>query len=102
MLQVRNSQFAKEFYEVADLMDIKGLNPFRVRAYRVVENLPQPVLDMVKHGSNLDDLPGIGKDLAEKVFYKAREGRFPAKEEIQKGIPRALLGLLRETWPTGI
>src|ERR1035437_659670 len=99
MLEVRNSQVAKEFYEIADIMEIKGLNPFRIRAYRnaarTVENLSQPVLDMVKLGTKLDDLPGIGKDLAGKIIYTAKTGQFPAKREIERGAPHGLLSLLR-------
>ncbi|MGZ6480185.1 MAG: helix-hairpin-helix domain-containing protein, partial [Bdellovibrionales bacterium] len=96
---MRNTEIAKEFYEVADLMEIKGLNPFRIRAYRnaarIVENLPHPVLEMVEHGTKLDDLPGIGKDLAEKIVFTAKQGAFPDKKQVEKGIPRGVLELMK-------
>jgi hypothetical protein len=85
MLQLRNSRVAKGFYKVADFVEINRLNPPRVHVYgnttRGAENLSEPVLEMVRHGANLDDLPGLNKDkdLIEKIIYTALDRRFPAR-----------------------
>jgi uncharacterized protein YdcH (DUF465 family) len=67
-MPVQNAEIASMFDHIADLLEIKGENPFRVRAYRraarVVEGLPQGVASLVKSGRDLSELPGIGKDLA--------------------------------------
>src|SRR5581483_10549213 len=66
---MENIQIAKTFEEVADLLEIEGANPFRVRAYRnaarTINTLGTPVESMLKHdGDALEQLPGIGADLA--------------------------------------
>lgn len=68
---VKNKDIADIFDRLADLLELEGENPFRVRAYRnaaaTVENLPQNLEEMVKNGDDLTQLPAIGKDLAQKI-----------------------------------
>src|SRR5918995_3701410 len=56
---------------LADLLEIEGANPFRVRAYRdaarVVGDLPHDISALVAAGKNLSELHGIGTDLAGKI-----------------------------------
>ena len=67
----KNAEIAEKFYKLANLLDIEGDNPFRIRAYRnaarVIAQLSQNVEDIIAEGKDLTDLPGIGKDLAEKI-----------------------------------
>lgn len=68
---VKNTDIADIFDRLADLLELEGENPFRVRAYRnaaaTVENLPQNLEEMVKNGDDLTQLPAIGNDLAQKI-----------------------------------
>lgn len=68
---VKNTDIANIFDRLADLLELEGENPFRVRAYRnaaaTVENLPQTLEEMVKNGDDLTQLPAIGNDLAQKI-----------------------------------
>lgn len=68
---VKNTDIANIFDRLADLLELEGENPFRVRAYRnaaaTVENLPQNLEEMVKNGDDLTQLPAIGNDLAQKI-----------------------------------
>lgn len=68
---VKNKDIADIFDRLADLLELEGENPFRVRAYRnaaaTVENLPQNLEEMVKNGDDLTQLPAIGNDLAQKI-----------------------------------
>jgi len=70
-MPVQNAEVAAMFDQAAELLEIQGENPFRVRAYRraarVVEALPQSVRGMLSTGADLSELPGIGRDLAEKI-----------------------------------
>ena len=69
---MQNSEIARTFDELADLLEIQGANPFRIRAYRnasrTIQNLAESLADMASDPErNLVDLPGIGKDLAAKI-----------------------------------
>jgi DNA polymerase (family 10) len=94
---MKNPQVAGVFHEIADLLELKGDNPFRVRAYRRaamnVEAIPKDVAGMSE--AELQALPGIGKDLAHKIRQYVESGRIDVHEELQKEIPRGLLELLR-------
>jgi DNA polymerase (family X) len=62
---------ARIFDRLADLLEIEGANPFRVRAYRdaarIVGDLPQETSTLIDAGKDLSELHGIGKDLAGKI-----------------------------------
>lgn len=91
-----NQQIAKVFAEIADLLEIKGENPFRIRAYRRaaqnVDGLPTDVGRMSEE--ELLAVPGIGKDLAGKVREFVATGTVAALEEIRKEVPGSLATLL--------
>lgn len=93
-MPAHNADIAAALNDIADLLDIEGANPFRIRAYRnaarTVGELGQPVPAMLAQGADLDDLPGIGPDLAAKIREIAETGSC------------ALLGRLRQELPPGI
>ena len=69
---MQNIEITRLFEELADLLEIQNANPFRVRAYRnaarMLGDLPESVAEIVADPTrSLEDLPGIGKDLAEKI-----------------------------------
>jgi len=86
------------FEKVADLLEIEGQNPFRVRAYRtagqVLRGLPQAVHAMVERGDDLSELPGIGKDLAAKIGEMVRTGHLHLLDELGRETPASLTDLL--------
>src|SRR5512147_434621 len=73
-----NADIAASFEEIADLLEIEGANPFRVRAYRnaarVVGGMPNEAAVMLARGDDLAELPGIGKDLAGKIAELVKTG----------------------------
>ncbi len=89
-----NHSIARTFDTLADLLEIEGANPFRVRAYRnaarVIESLSQNVATLVREGRNLSEYPGIGRDLADKIRTVAETGRLPLLEEVEQRVPEAL------------
>ena len=95
----RNEDIVRAFDEVADIYEVKGDNPFRVRAYRnaarVLRGLTDEVGDMLGRGENLDELPGIGEDLAGQIAEMARSGCCSRLEELSATIPRLALELMR-------
>ena len=82
------------FDQAAELLEIQGENPFRVRAYRraarVVEALPQSVRSMLSTGADLSELPGIGEDLAGKIAGIVNTGHFPLLDSLKKKLPGQL------------
>lgn len=88
---------ANALEEIAVLLDVKGENPFRIRAYqaaaRSIINLEED-LDKVVAEKRLDELPGIGKDLASKITTLVKTGKLPFLEKLKKSIPESLLELL--------
>lgn len=97
---VANAEIARLFREQADLLEIEGANPFRVRAYRTaartVETQAEPVAALARTApARLDDLPGIGQDLAGKIVEIARTGRLAALEATERRMPKGLTELLR-------
>jgi DNA polymerase (family X) len=96
-MAVHKEDVAAAFDEMADLLDIQGANPFRVRAYRraaqVVRTLPG---DLAEPGGDqdLDDLPGIGADLAGKIEELRTTGRLRALEVLRRRVPAGLRALL--------
>jgi DNA polymerase (family 10) len=92
-----NAQVAKIFNEIAELLELKGENPFRVRAYRrAAMNIEAMPKDLSSLGEEeLTAIPGIGKDLAGKIRQVAETGRVDLHEELKKEIPAGLLAILR-------
>lgn len=94
---VHNSQIAEIFYRLAELLEIEGANPFRIRAYRraaaTIEDLPRPAAEMLARGEDLSDLPGIGEDLAGKIIEICATGRLGALQEVEARTPSDLARL---------
>jgi DNA polymerase (family 10) len=98
-MPVQNMDVAEIFNKVADLLDIQGDNPFRIRAYRnaarTVSNLGRNVADMVEAEEDLTELSGIGKDLAEKIREIVETGTLSQLEEIENETPSELNDLMK-------
>ncbi len=97
-MPVVNADIASQLDKLADLLDIKGANPFRVRAYRraarLIGELPRNVTDMLANGEDLDELPGIGEDLAGKIAIIARGEPLPMLGELEREVPAGITALL--------
>ncbi len=97
-MPVHNAEIAEILNRTAELLEIEGANPFRVRAYRnaarTVGGLPRSVTAMLAEGEDLSQLPGIGKDLAHKIEEVTETGHLPLLDEIEKRLPPELATLL--------
>ncbi len=94
-----NAEIAAMFEHMADLLEILGENPFRVRAYRNasrnIYSLSRDLPDMIKSGQDLTEIPGIGDDLAEKIETIVKTGELPALNKLEKRVPSILSELLK-------
>jgi DNA polymerase (family 10) len=95
---VENIDVARIFEELADLLEIQGGNPFRIRAYRTaartIETLTVPAASLAGE-DRLDELPGIGADLAGKIRTILDTGTLPLLQELTGKIPEGLVQMLR-------
>lgn len=96
-MTMKNQQIATIFNEIAELLELKGGNSFRIRAYRrAAQNLDGLAQDVAMlTADELMDIPGIGKDLAGKVREYVETGAIAKHEELKKDIPAGVLELLR-------
>ncbi len=96
---MQNAEIADCFDEMADLLEISGESPFRIKAYRngsqVIRDLPESVSQLIGDGKDLTKIDGIGSTLAEKSKVLIESGHLPALEELRKKIPTTLRTLLR-------
>jgi DNA polymerase (family 10) len=94
---MKNFEVARLFDLMADVLELRGENPFRIRAYRRaaqnVESLTEDVETVAREG-RLDDVPGIGKDLAGKIAEYLDTGRVKEIEAAKRGIPPGVVELL--------
>jgi len=97
-MPIHNSDIAQNLKQIADLLEIKGANRFRVRAYntaaRNIETATENIRDLVDQEVDLTELPGIGKDIAEKIHQLIKIGKIPALEELKQELPAGLLEML--------
>ncbi len=96
---MQNVEIAQLFEELADLLEIQGANVFRLRAYRnaarSLESMTASITDLVEQGQSLTELPGIGKDLAEKLVTIVQTGELPQLNELRSEVPAGVVQMLR-------
>ncbi len=94
---MKNLEISAIFREIANILEIKGDNPFRIRAYeraaQNIEGLTEDIEDFVRD-DRLMDIPGVGKDLADKIKEYVQTGKIKAYEDLKKKVPGGLLDLL--------
>jgi DNA polymerase (family X) len=94
---MENVAVARILAEIADLLEIKGENPFKIRAYRhaadCVAEAPERVADLPVE--RLRAYPGIGKDLAARIRELATTGALEYHQQLLQQVPSTLLELLQ-------
>jgi DNA polymerase (family X) len=96
---IHNVDVAQIFDEIADLIEINGDNPFRIRAYRngarILNALSTSVQTMVEQHKDLKQLPGIGPDLAARITEIVTTGTCALREQLRQTLPPAIAELLK-------
>jgi DNA polymerase (family 10) len=93
---MKNADIAQIFNNIADLLEIKDENPFRIRAYRKAAlNIAELGKDISSlSAEELTEIPGIGHDLAAKIGEFLKTGRVEAYEKLRHEVPESLIELL--------
>jgi DNA polymerase (family 10) len=94
---MRNSDLGRIFRDIANILEIKGDNPFRIRAYeRASQNIEALSEDIESYArqDRLREIPGIGEDLSNKIREFLRTDKIKMYEDLKKATPEGLLDLL--------
>src|SRR5206468_8013722 len=90
-------QVAEILTEIGVLLELKGENPFKTRAYanaaRTLETLSEP-LDRIIAEERLGEVKGIGEALQKKITELVTTGRLGYYEELKASLPPGLLAML--------
>lgn len=96
---MENLDVARTLTTLADLLEIQGASPFRIRAYRnavaTINSLTRSLQSMVADGEDLTELPGVGKSVAKHVTELLETGRITRLEEVSAELPVTLVELVR-------
>ena len=94
---MKNQLVADIFYQIADLLDLKGEIFFKTRAYRMAAQTIEVYdedIELVSKENRLQGIPGIGEALAKKITEIVNTGRLEYFEKLKKEIPVDLLDML--------
>ena len=99
-LIVDNAAIADVFDEMAELLEFRGENPFRIRAYqngaKAIRNLDESVAEILADPTRkLSDVPGIGKTLVEKTKALVDTGSLPQLGKLREEVPEILMQMSR-------
>jgi DNA polymerase (family 10) len=87
---MKNSEIAKVFQDIANLLELKGENPFKIRAYqkvaRSIEHLPVEVERLVVE-DKLREIPGVGEAIAKKITELVTTGHLGYYEKLKAEFP---------------
>ncbi|MFW6246485.1 MAG: helix-hairpin-helix domain-containing protein, partial [Tangfeifania sp.] len=98
-MTVHNKEIADKLNEVADLLDLKGENEFRVRAYRnavrTISGLSKSISEMVRNNEDISSLPDIGDSMAKKIEEIVKTGNLKQLKKLKKEIPSSLIEIMK-------
>ncbi len=94
-----NRNLATILYETADLLEISGQDPFRIRSYRnaaeAIEGWPQPISELADDDKKLLAIPGIGKGMVTNIKEIFHEGKLKLHSELLEKFHPSMLELLK-------
>jgi DNA polymerase (family X) len=95
---MEKSRVAEIFLEISTLLELKGENPFKSRAYvtaaRVLETIEEPIEKLIAE-NRLGEVKGIGEAILKKIVELQETGRLKYYEELKASIPAGLLEMLQ-------
>jgi DNA polymerase (family X) len=96
-----NQDIAERFHRLANLMEIRGDDHYRIRSYRnaaeMIETWPTPMQTIADEAGakGLQEIPGVGKAISAKIIELLSSGTFEAWEKLTAETPASTLDLLR-------
>jgi DNA polymerase (family 10) len=94
---MKNKELADLFDKMANILEFKGENPFKISAYRkasrVLGDLTQDIEEIAESGE-LKNVPGIGEGMAQKIVEYLKTGKISKYEVIKKGVSDELIAIM--------
>ncbi|MDX6695091.1 MAG: polymerase [Blastocatellia bacterium] len=96
-----NDEIAERFNRLANLMEIRGDDRYRIRSYRnaaeIIETWPTPMKTIADEAGakGLQEIPGVGKAISSKIIELLTGGTFEAWEKLIAETPATTLDLLK-------
>ncbi len=94
---MKNKELADLFEKMADILEFKGENPFKISAYRkasrIIGDLTQDIEESTEKGE-LKNIPGIGEGMAQKIEEYLKTGKISKFEEVKKGVSDELIAIM--------
>ncbi len=94
---MKNEEVARFFDDIANILEIMNDNVFKIRAYQKaalnIRSLSEDIEEVAREG-RLEEIPGIGKDLAAKIIEIIKTGRLKHYEELKRKVPQGSLDLM--------
>ena len=95
---MKNTAIAKVFSDIADLLELKEENAFKIRAYqkvaRAIEHYPKEIKIMLDEGENLRNISGVGEAIAKKTTELVTTGKLGYYENLKAEFPEGITNLL--------
>ena len=95
---MKNSDVAKVFQDIADLLELKGENVFKIRAYqkaaRAIDYYPRELEALIDEGEDLRSIPGVGEAIAKKAAELITTGKLGYYEDLKAESPQGITNLL--------
>ncbi|MDA0769879.1 MAG: hypothetical protein BZY79_04760 [SAR202 cluster bacterium Casp-Chloro-G4] len=96
---MNNAQIAEKFEIIGDLLEMKGEKVFTIRAYqkaaRTIERLPTELDHMVREGQDLQEIPGIGKAISEKIIEMVTTDGLVYFDRLKAEFPEGILDVMQ-------
>ncbi|MSQ15655.1 MAG: hypothetical protein EXR50_07315 [Dehalococcoidia bacterium] len=97
---MNNAQIAKIFENIAELLELNGESIFKIRAYqraaRTIDHSPLSAAQLVSEG-RLRELPGIGKELAEKITEMVETDDLEYYQRLTAEFPEGIVDIMNVT-----
>ena len=94
---MKNKEISDLFEKMADILEFKGENPFKISAYRrasrIIGDLTQDIEEIAERGE-LKNVPGIGEGMAQKIVEYLKTGKISKFEEARKGVSDELIAIM--------
>jgi len=94
---MKSKELANLFEKMADILELKGENPFKISAYRkasrILGDLTQDIEEITEKGE-LKKIPGIGEGMAQKIEEYLKTGKVSKFEEIRREVSDELIAIM--------
>jgi len=92
-----NIEIANILNQIADILELKGGNKFKIGAYRhaaqIIEAMPKDINEIYKK-DELEKIPGVGKSIADHIRELIETGKCKKFEKIKKYVPKSVVDLI--------